>query len=508
MTLTTALYGAATGTTFKPTDEQLTIIDAAKTSSDNLQIDALAGAAKTSTLVLVANDPKMQATATLALAFNKKIAEEMKGRLPSNCVSMTLNSLGHRVWSQTIGRACRPSTKKNYEIMSEIIKKQRKDVQTELFSVMSELLQYVAFAKASGFIPSKVKRSPVLPLWTDDDAFLAALPEAPTELEWNVILATLRESVAQSFEGNIDFDDQILMPTVYGGRFPTYPLTMIDEAQDLSQLNHEMLAQIVGNRRLFAVGDPCQAIYGFRGAHADSMDLLRDRFNMKVLHLTTTFRCPKAVAEEARWRAPHINSPSWAKEGAVKTLSNWSVDSLPQDAVLICRNNAPLYNMAIRLLLNGRFPQIVGNDIGRTLLKALSKLGDDHLPAIEVLSRIEDYERERLSRAREHAKAGIKDFCQCLRIFCRHGSNLGDIKAYANHLINLEGPVKLMTIHKSKGLEFRSVFILDRHLCRIAEGLDGISQDHNLLYVAQTRAQEELTYIRSDEFVSSDLEEV
>ncbi|MCL5460465.1 ATP-binding domain-containing protein, partial [Loigolactobacillus coryniformis] len=59
----------------------------------------------------------------------------------------------------------------------------------------------------------------------------------------------------------------------------------------------------------------------------------------------------------------------------------------------------------------------------------------------------------------------------------------------------MSGPIQLMTGHKSKGLEFDNVFILDKQLLR-EEG-----QDKNLLYVMQTRAKETLTYIYLNDFV-------
>jgi superfamily I DNA/RNA helicase len=71
-------------------------------------------------------------------------------------------------------------------------------------------------------------------------------------------------NIEQAFRGIIDFDDQIYMPTLFGGSWPQFPLVMIDEAQDLSPINHAMLSKLV-KHRLIAVGDPYQSIYGFRG---------------------------------------------------------------------------------------------------------------------------------------------------------------------------------------------------------------------------------------------------
>jgi ATP-dependent exoDNAse (exonuclease V) beta subunit len=52
-----------------------------------------------------------------------------------------------------------------------------------------------------------------------------------------------------------------------------------------------------------------------------------------------------------------------------------------------------------------------------------------------------------------------------------------------------------MTGHKSKGLEYDTVFLLDRDLIKIEDG-----QEKNLLYVCQTRAKKELFYVTSDAF--------
>ena len=85
---------------FTLTDEQTEIIRFVREETGNLGVIARAGAGKTSTLVEMAN--AMSESKALSLAFNKAIAEEMRERLPANCDSSTLNSLGHRTWGCTI----------------------------------------------------------------------------------------------------------------------------------------------------------------------------------------------------------------------------------------------------------------------------------------------------------------------------------------------------------------------------------------------------------------------
>jgi superfamily I DNA/RNA helicase len=105
--------------TFSPTEEQLAIVERARSTTDNILLSALAGAAKTSTLVLIAKAiPDKQ---ILCLAFNKRIADEMQERLPSNCKAMTLNSLGHRTWSEATGRRLRIESGKTYQIVKELV---------------------------------------------------------------------------------------------------------------------------------------------------------------------------------------------------------------------------------------------------------------------------------------------------------------------------------------------------------------------------------------------------
>ena len=489
---------------FAPTDEQSAFLRAGLDTNENLIVNALAGAAKTSTIVMLANQPLMMKTASLCLAFNKKIADEMASRLPSVCVSLTLNALGHRVWSQSIGVRCRPSSKKNYTIFGEVVGKERKDLQTRLFENTSEHLKTIAFAKSCGYVPDSCARPGQKALMGDDE-FFSHLPEQLLDFEEGIIRKCILESIERSYSGDIDFDDQIYMPSCFPSKFPQYPLTIIDEAQDLSSLNHHMLAQIVRQKRLIAVGDPCQAIYGFRGAHQNSMDLLKERFHMREFTLSTSFRCPKAVIDAAKWRAPHMNAPSWAKPGTVKELFRWGVEDLPSDAVIICRNNAPLFSCAIKLLIDGRYPTIVGRDIGKQILKTLKKISrDSSIPTVDVRNELQAEEIKRLSRARTHAKGGIKDFFQCLRIFCQHGDTLGDIIAYADHVINMEGTIKLMTGHKAKGLEFENVYILDKQLLDLD---NDESQDRNLYYVMQTRSMNNLYYIELANFEPMHLEE-
>ena len=471
---------------FAPTEEQLLIREAARSTKDNLLISALAGAAKTSTLVLLAK--ALPTTPILCLAFNKKIAQEMKERLSSNCQAKTLNGLGHQVWMQTTGKRLTIESSKTYNILSSLINDLPDRDKNNIYPLIGETIKAIDAGKTAGYVPSSFTSTALM---SEDDLF-AWLDEAPTPLQEDLIIRASEMSVKQAFEGLIDFNDQILLPTVFPATFPQFPLVMVDEAQDLSALNHATLHKLA-RQRIFAVGDACQAIYGFRGAHENSMDLLRETFKMRELTLSISFRCPQNVVKEAQWRAPHMQWGPAAAEGVVRSLERWSAADIPLAAAIICRNNAPIFRLALKLIQSGRYPEIVGNDIGKALLKILKKLGDEKMKQEQVLEKIAQWKAAKLAKSR--SPGSIADQAECLMLFAEQGETLGAAIAFAEHLINSAGPVKMLTIHKSKGLEFDHVLILDKDLIRTTE-----AQERNLLYVAITRAKQTLTYVYSGGF--------
>lgn len=474
-----------------PTEEQQVIVEAARSTDENILLSALAGAAKTTTLVLIAN--ALPDTSMLCLAFNKRIADEMQARLPSNCKAMTLNSLGHRTWSEATGRRLRIETSKTYDILRELINELPHNERTIAYENFVELMRVIDFGKTCGYVPTgKYERAKRL---MDDEFFFTHIEQKLSDLEIGLVRSATLISLKQAFEGLCDYNDQILMPTVFHGAFPRYPLVLIDEAQDLSALNHATLRKMV-KKRIIAVGDPNQAIYGFRGAHEESMKMLREEFSMKEMTLSISFRCPQNVVRHAHFRAPTMRWPDWAKEGSVNYFTSWTSSDLPESATIICRNNAPLFALAIKLLMNGRPVELHGKDVVSSITKIMRKFGQSDLSVADVLDKIDLWEEEQKTKNKHRAHSSIEDRAECMRIFANQGSTLGDALAYAQHLVQMHSPLKLMTGHKAKGLEFDHVFFLDQDL------IGHEDQEPNLRYVIITRAKETLTYIRSEDFVS------
>ena len=98
----------------------------------------------------------------------------------------------------------------------------------------------------------------------------------------------------------------------------------------------------------------------------------------------------------------------------------------------------------------------------------------------------------------------IADKAECIRFLGESitSGRTRDLVAEIDLLFSSTQGVTLATVHKAKGMESRRVFILDQHLMpsRYAKTPEALQQEHNLIYVAITRAKHTLTYITGSTF--------
>jgi superfamily I DNA/RNA helicase len=477
-------------TKHQPTNEQQAIIDFALTDKRSMIVNALAGAAKTTTLEMICAALPVQPI--LSLAFNKRIAEEMKKRLPGHVSPATMNSVGHRVWAAAIGRNIIIDPKKNFNLLSQEMESLSTPQRSKLKDSFTPILNTIRAAKSAGYAPSNAPRTQVEVINSND--FYNALDEDLSVEEITVVERVLLRNIKSAYNAVLDYDDQIYMPTLFGGSFPQFPLVLVDEAQDLSLLNHAMLRKLVPNR-IIAVGDPHQSIYAFRGAATNSMSVLEKNFSMEKFPLNTSFRCPQAVVRFAQQWVPYMRPASFAPEGSVNTLGGWTVDDIPDNAAIICRNNAPLAKMAINLLRRGRPARVIGSDIGLALIRGMRQLGAETLTRPQALIAVDRWESVELQKRKN--KTAISDRAECMRTFINETDTLGEAITFTDHVLKGTGTIHLLTGHKAKGLEWDDVFHLDPHLipAHFAQTDEEIAQENNLAYVITTRAKQTLTHI-------------
>jgi superfamily I DNA/RNA helicase len=336
----------------------------------------------------------------------------------------------------------------------------------------------------------------------------------------------MHNSIKESHSGKIDFDDQIYMSVLFGGSFKRFETVIVDESQDLSPLQHLMLTKLVGTR-LIMIGDPYQAIYGFRGADSNSMTNLAEMFGyskaaplepMTVLPMTYSFRCPHGVASRQLDHVPDFKShevclpgkvESWPllRQGEQGCAATWSISAIPASGAILCRNNAPLMQLAFQLIAARRPVTILGRDIGKSLANLLKKICNKQLSTsvqtgILLVESWAKVEIEKLGN-KESKKEAIYDRRDCLMVLLEASGaeNISDAVTFIQDLFT-DRPDKLVLSsgHRSKGLEWDWVMHLDpwRLPSRFAEsqarqGNDApMLQELNLRYVIETRTKDVL----------------
>lgn len=318
--------------------------------------------------------------------------------------------------------------------------------------------------------------------------------------EWSL------EAALENYQ--IDFADQLYLPVLWDLPLDPKDWVFVDEAQDTNAIRREIIAKTLkpGTGRLIAVGDPKQAIYGFTGASTDAIDLIRDRWECTELPLSVSYRCPLAVVRKAQELVPYIEAAPGAPEGAVSrlTLSEAIPVLGPTDAIL-CRNNAPLVDLAYTLLRKGVACQILGRDIGKGLMGLVDRMKARDLEHLEVLlAEYRTREVQKLLERNQHAKAqAVDDRVQCLFTFIDNlpesERTLNALRASLDKLFGDEtaGKLTLSTVHKAKGGQWDQVCILRPDLMPAPWAKEGweTEQENHLQYVAWTRAKARLIFL-------------
>lgn len=506
---------------FKPTSEQEAIRSGA-INGESMLIQAGAGAAKTSTLKLIA--PELKGATILATAFNKRIAEDLAKALPETVVVKTLNGLGHSAWGKQrgSGRLEVDSGKLN-RLTSAVMKESNvKDEDGELWSAVRN---FARLCRNNQYVPKGAPPPQVAVRNVDelleDFRLTEGWDEGALSMDEFVHLVdkVLIRSIMEGFGKVIDFDDQIYLSTVYFCPYPHYDVVLGDESQDLSPANHIQLLKTKPNQ-FIAVGDPRQAIYAFRGADSSSMENLRFKADkqlespMVTYPLNTSFRCPKAVVARQQQHYPGFTAFETNPEGSVETLYKWGMETIPEGAAVICRNNAPLVSLAFNLVKNRRGFQFFGMDMAKNLKGLIKKVAGfsgktmtramEAVPTDKILALLEGWyleeELKLLTAGKAELCAGLKDRKQCCVIILKMGKTLGEAMSACDAMFSGTGSITLTSGHRSKGFEWRDVFHLDpfripSKFARESGKPAQMQQEMNLRYVIETRTKLNLTMI-------------
>jgi superfamily I DNA/RNA helicase len=300
------------------------------------------------------------------------------------------------------------------------------------------------------------------------------LPEGDAEMEAQY--AAYRDALKQ--KGALDFADLIAgavrllasRPAILAACRERYRAIFVDEYQDVDFAQYALVRLLAPDdaSNLFVIGDPNQAIYGFRGADQRFLGrFLVDYPKTEVYRLTRSFRCAPAIIGAA---SGIVGATGLEGSGAAVALARSEYPTDKSEAEAIARE-------IDRLIGGTRF---FARDSG----VAEGQEGElASLAACAVLVRA--------AALLEPIAKALDDHGIPYRIAGEDPEAPYEIR---------EERVSLMTIHAAKGLEFDYVFvagleegILPFTLFDKDEGDEAseerIAEESRILYVAMTRAR-------------------
>jgi len=458
----------------------------------NAIVVAVAGSGKSTTIV---EAMKLAQGESIFLAFNKAIADELKRKGVN----------GRTFHSLVYGAVLR------YFNQDSVSMDKLRLISRDLFSFQENKLYGKFAARMVGLARGMGIGIDGMTADTEEEWIALAEhhdlePESDGADFGEAIDASCRLFDACMEDARCDFDDMLYRAVRDNINLPKFDFVFVDEAQDTNPIQRAILRKIMRpGARMVAVGDPAQAIYGFRGADSDALATLGREFGCVELPLSITYRCPKLVVDYVKQWASHIEARPGAPDGVVNDLgADWNpLEFLPGDLV-VCRKSAPLIQAAFRFIRAGVPVQVLGRDIGeglKALIKKMNARSIDQLgPKLEawrdreVKKAMADDDESKAESIRD--KAGVLLFL--IDELDEDKRTIPALEAGIDWLFQDKGrAVIFCTGHKSKGLEARRVFWLGRSECpaKWARKPWQRQQEINLCYVIGTRAMAELYFM-------------
>ncbi|MHA7132361.1 UvrD-helicase domain-containing protein [Oerskovia turbata] len=351
----------------RPTDEQVAVIEA---PLEPLLVVAGAGSGKTETMAarvvwLIAND-WVAKEAVLGLTFTRKAAGELAERVQSRLLQLdralgedgaalamldrpaisTYNSYAASlVGDHALRIGIEPGARllseaSQWQLAAEVVESWAGDLQTDAaFSTVVGAVLSLSGALSEHLLSPDEARAGITGII--DTILATPLGGKRTEhyAEVKRLLGSLGErhrllDVVEAYQerkrtsDSLDFGDQVAIaarlartvPAVGAGERARYGVVLLDEYQDTSYAQVELLCALFGGHPVTAVGDPNQSIYGWRGASASGLARFPERFRTTgpgstgapadVRYLSTSWRNDRAVLAAANVTAAPLREGS------------------------------------------------------------------------------------------------------------------------------------------------------------------------------------------------------
>ena len=289
-------------------------LEAVKSNPRSAVIVAGPGTGKTATLaakiVYLIKNEGYQADEILALTFTKKAAQEMQQRVSHYLDTheiqkvLTFHALGHS-FLQALGiRLNLLADREKFFIIREFL--QDRGLKNQLHSyTIKDLLQLISNYK--NYKEQKIIEE------LDEKVRIGNFPEGLVQL-----VRVYQHYLQQ--RNLVDYDDLLIKTLdilkkdrkIFNNLFPRLRYILVDEFQDTSDLQLELLRIISGgitaevkeakNRKvkIFAIGDPLQAIYSFRSGTNQIFKKFQEIFpRTQVYNLQKNYRSAQKILQTA-----------------------------------------------------------------------------------------------------------------------------------------------------------------------------------------------------------------
>ena len=349
------------------------------------------------------------------------------------------------------------------------------------FRVASEEERIAALAEALGVVESKA------------EALLRKISKAkraqgPMSVETAEVVAAYERMLGA--RNWIDFDDLVArairaltergdLAALYRDRFR---YVSVDEFQDIDEQQYRLIALIAPPpANLCVIGDPDQAIYGFRGADASCFDRFRRDYSPADMHLARNYRSTGTIVAAS---AQMLGSRANGLAAIVRDMhERIAIHAAPSE-----RAEAEFVVQGIEKLIGGH--SFFSIDSGRAGRQEVDLSFADFAVLYRTVAQSEAL-AEALGRSGIPFRRGGQDAAAADDMLGGAGDDL----------VTRADRVCLLTLHAAKGLEFRVVFIVgleDGVLpLRFGAGDDMLAEERRLFYVGMTRAADQLILTRA-----------
>ena len=502
-------------TEFTYSKYQKDIFDFVKNGQGNAVVEASAGAGKSTTLIKCLDFIDEDKTILMS-AFNTDIVSVLKRKTKdfTNVNCATLHSIGRTMLQRNYPKNELTLDELKYKSYLNTNIKSLSSIDTYSLSkkdfgrYMKNIETFVNFGRA--YLCQTVKDLDII-----EDRYGIDTVADEKEVALDVM------EYGKTDLSKIDFTDMIWLPNVLFCKpiGMKYDWIMLDEVQDLSVCQREIILKCRKiNTRMILVGDKKQCIFSFSSADPQSFEKLKDIPNTITLPLSISYRCAENIVNFAKKLVPSIEPNDDGRHGEIKY--NTQIDDIQDGDMVLCRNNAPLMQVYVDLIKQGKKRFIRGKDIGLNMKNAVKTTGMDTLNVKldkdgvfvrlydELFDAINDimgkYNVTYADAVETSFVARKLDIIKALETL---SNNINTSKELIDKISDIfsdkkKGGISLSTIHKAKGLEANNVYIVCNSLMpsEMAKKDWEIEQEYNLMYVAYTRAKNILGFVDETNF--------